>query len=162
MVNAMSDKDEQTILDQQAWAETCRKFYDDQEQHRRNAGVLNAGERQVREMHDAQQIPALPPAVQARWDDWCDARCKEMIESALGDLSGFLGGEMGKIDAKLKRLAEHSGKRVGEELVKMRKEFTTEIVKLRRENAKLRKEMGLKARGVNVVDLPNPIVRKQQ
>jgi hypothetical protein len=110
------------------------------------AGPLTAAQRQVRTMYE-QQIPELPPEVQRRWDGYVDARCKEMIESALGNLADFLGEEFGKFDVQLDDLR----KKHVDEIAKLKKEFNAKIVKMRKETG---------SRGSNIVDLPNPLVRK--
>jgi hypothetical protein len=139
----MSDEPKMT---REEWEATVQRH---NEAQARRAGVMNSGERQVRDAYEA-QIPALPPEVQRRWDAWADARCKEMIESALGDLSDFLGKEFGKFDARL----DKSNKEFADEIAKLKKDLNTKIIKMRKDV--------VATRSTNVIDLPNPIVRKQQ
>jgi hypothetical protein len=54
-------------------------------------------------MHD-QQIPDLPPEVQRRWDEWCDARIVAIVDDALGEAADFLGEEMAKSDNVIHKL----------------------------------------------------------
>jgi hypothetical protein len=99
--------------------------------------------RQTREMYE-EQIPSLSPAVQARWDAWAKSICQEMIQSALDQAAEEMCKQNEEADTQLR-------KEFADELAKVKKEFTAKVVKIRKETG---------TRGANVIDLPNPIVRK--
>ncbi|MGY2905237.1 hypothetical protein [Bradyrhizobium sp. URHC0002] len=123
-----------------------RELFGEPETKTTSAPVMNAGQQQVRQMYE-QQRPTMDPATQKLWDGWCDARCRNIVAedgserframfwSLFADEIGeALGEEIGKLDAEITREMRQT-------FADVRKEFTAEITKLRRENAKLRKDL---------------------
>jgi hypothetical protein len=129
---------------------------EEQQRRQRASKAETAGERKCREMHEA-RIPVLDQASQARWDAWLDSRCKALIvsewnewghENTMGMLLhivGFIGTKVGKAERELR---DELRKEFADEIANVKKEFNAKIVKMRKETSE---------RGVNVVDLPNPL-----
>ena len=167
MVIAMADKEEHhsTTLDQKAWDDTLRRYYDDQEQIRReqvSSKAETVSHRQVREMHEAQR-PTLDPATQKLWDDWFQVSFKHLISPHIqninanhADIDKALAELAGEINKQIE-ISNENDKAAHKDIIELNKGMK----KLRNDMVKLRKEM-TSARSGNVIDLPNPIVRKQQ